>query len=445
MGASSSNYNPIFEQIKNYYLFQKKIELILKYGNNPYFDSTKQTNDIEPIYIIDGNWIKKWKSKSYYYIAKDSFDKIEMGIKPKNEQYLIQEMDNILQNLTKVITQFNLPIRYNSAQYNSFISRNMLNDEDFECLVNEKTYKLFKKQTFRWPWEKKDLKIKGSITDRIIYLFIKERFNIKILYHGILEAERELIQLTANSLIIKNNEKNIEKSLKIFNELKNYFKTCDTITIIDYFNNINIGFYQSKRINLENGLSFTLKNEVLTLKYLEKEKRIQDINFQNVNKIRRIGLVNVGATCYMNATLQCFINVDSLIRYLLTESNYYKIINNLKKCELSSAFCELLVNVCCDENIINNYKPQKFKDIISSKNPLFQGINANDSKDLINFLLEEMNHELSSLNIQKENDINRNIQINQTDKNMVLSYFKNEFTKNNNSIICQLFFLFVRI
>ena len=422
MGASSSNYNPIFEQIKNYYLFQKKIELILKNGINPYFDLTKPTIDIEPIYIIDHNWIKEWNSKSYYSIPKESFDKIEKDINPKNEKYFLQEMDSILQNLTKVIFQFNLPLRDNSAEYNRFISRNMLNDEDFECLVNEKTYKLFKKH-------KKDL-----------YLFFKERFNIKILYHGILEAKKELIQLTANSLIIKNNVINIEKSLEIFNELKNYFKTHDTNFLIKNFNSLNIGFYQSKSVQLGKRLSFTLKNEVLTFKYLEKEKRIQDIHFQNVNKIKRIGLVNVGATCYMNATLQCFINVDSLIRYLLTESNYYKIINNLKKCELSSAFCELLVNVCCDENIINNYKPQKFKDIISSKNPLFQGINANDSKDLINFLLEEMNHELSSLNIQKENDINRNIQINQTDKNMVLSYFKNEFTKNNNSIICQIFF-----
>ena len=148
MGASSSNYNPIFEQIKNYYLFQKKIELILKYGNNPYFDLTKPTIDIEPIYIIDRNWIKEWKSKSYYSIPKESFDKIEKDINPKNEKYFLQEMDSILQNLTKVIFQFNLPLRDNSAEYNRFISRNMLNDEDFECLVNEKTYKLFKKKNF---------------------------------------------------------------------------------------------------------------------------------------------------------------------------------------------------------------------------------------------------------------------------------------------------------
>ena len=41
-----------------------------------------------------------------------------------------------------------------------------------------------------------------------------------------------------------------------------------------------------------------------------------------------IGLENIGATCYMNATLECFINVDPLTRYLLNESNYYQIINN---------------------------------------------------------------------------------------------------------------------
>jgi hypothetical protein len=122
-------------------------------------------------------------------------------------------------------------------------------------------------------------------------------------------------------------------------------------------------------------------NQVIT-KY-KKEKKANNLNFANINNCKLIGLANIGATCYMNATLECFINIDPLTRYLLTESNYYQIINNTGAFELSSAYCDLLANVCLDESGISYFKPRIFKEVISWKNPIFEGVNANDSKDLI--------------------------------------------------------------
>ena len=354
----SSNVDLIADQIKNYYIFQTKIELLLKKGINPFYDST--SNEIETIYIINKKWIQKWKEMAYYDVAKDSFDKIDA----KNEKMLIKEVNNICKDLKKnVLKFFNLPLEDSKSEYKRIISRNMLNEEDFECLVNEKTYKLFKKMDdfFTWPWGKKVLYIEGIITDQTIYLLYEEYYTIKIFYYGLLEMENELIQLTANCLIIEDTKINTNQSEKSFKQFKNWLIENDTNTIIEIFNNKNMGFYQSKNLVLPSGLPFTLKNENLTLKYLEKEKRTNDINFQNVNKFRKIGLVNVGATCYMNATLQCFINVDSLTRYLLTESNYNNIINNINKCELTSSYCELLVNVCVMTKllIIMNHKNLK--------------------------------------------------------------------------------------
>ena len=80
----------------------------------------------------------------------------------------------------------------------------------------------------------------------------------------------------------------------------------------------------------------------------------------------------------MNATLECFINVDPLTRYLLNESNYYQIINNDRVYELSSAYCNLLASVCLDESVNNYFEPHNFKEVISWKNTLFEGVNAND-------------------------------------------------------------------
>ena len=90
----------------------------------------------------------------------------------------------------------------------------------------------------------------------------------------------------------------------------------------------------------------------------------------------------------------------------------------------------------------NYYEPQNFKDVISWKNPLFRGINANDSKDLINFMLEEMNQELIKLNPKNNNNnnLNNTMQINQSNKYSVLQAFKFGFAKNNDSIIAKNFF-----
>ena len=95
-----------------------------------------------------------------------------------------------------------------------------------------------------------------------------------------------------------------------------------------------------------------------------------------------IGLQNIGATCYMNATLQCFSNIQNLRNNLLEK---YEILEkNKNKYKLSFALAEVIKNLW--ENLdINYYAPQYFKDIISEMNPLFRGIAANDPKDLVLF------------------------------------------------------------
>jgi hypothetical protein len=92
-------------------------------------------------------------------------------------------------------------------------------------------------------------------------------------------------------------------------------------------------------------------------------------------------------------------------------------LKNRQKCKVTVLLTYLLYHVCCDPNVVKYYEPNDFKNTISWKNPLFKGINANDSKDLINFMLEEMNQELCHLT-HKLNDNNQrnNIQINQIDK-----------------------------
>ena len=51
--------------------------------------------------------------------------------------------------------------------------------------------------------------------------------------------------------------------------------------------------------------------------------------------------------------------------------------NNSYLYELTSCYCEVLLNVCKKD--IKYYKPEKFKQIISKKNPLFEDMQENDS------------------------------------------------------------------
>ena len=98
------------------------------------------------------------------------------------------------------------------------------------------------------------------------------------------------------------------------------------------------------------------------------------------------GLKNVGATCYMNATLQCFSNIDKIRTELI---NKYL---NAKDKELTFALAEVIYNLWekLDER---KFSPKKFKEIIGNMNPMFKGIGANDPKDLILFILMKIHKE----------------------------------------------------
>ena len=85
------------------------------------------------------------------------------------------------------------------------------------------------------------------------------------------------------------------------------------------------------------------------------------------------------------------------------------------------------------------YSPNSFKETLSRENPLFQGIEANDSKDLINFLIERFHQELNEMNNNIQNNNNNN-NLDQTNENLMLNTFIQEFKRNYNSPISNYFY-----
>ena len=136
---------------------------------------------------------------------------------------------------------------------------------------------------------------------------------------------------------------------------------------------------------------------------------------------------------YMNATLQCLSNTKKLTEYFLEDfknDNSNKIMTN--------EYYKVIKNLWNRENNNKSYSPNSFKEILSKENPLFAGIQANDSKDLINFLIERFHQELNIVNINQD-DLSQ-MSTNQMNELSMLNTFVLDFRQKFNSPISNLFY-----
>ena len=189
--------------------------------------------------------------------------------------------------------------------------------------------------------------------------------------------------------------------------------------------------YQSSLEKLKISLDKEKKN-------IEKEKK----RIENYNIPIEIGLRNIGATCYMNATLQALSNTQKLTEFFLTKYKYEPNNNNKK---MSNELYKVLFNLWDDTKKKGEYPPEDFKKALSEENPLFAGVQANDSKDLINFLLERLHKENN--NPTKSNNQNPNgfMNTNQLNEMECLQAFLQDFFNTNQSIISDIFYGICRI
>ena len=155
----------------------------------------------------------------------------------------------------------------------------------------------------------------------------------------------------------------------------------------------------------------------------------------SIKKNHANGLENIGATCYMNATIQCLANIEQLTKHLLKPKNLKNIESNKYKFKLTNSYVRVLNNLWLN-NRISYYSPDDFKNVISEMNPLFAGIQANDSKDLVLFLLETMHNEL---NTAKKTNI-PSYNLNQYNYEKTFELFSKYFAENYLSVISNLFY-----
>ena len=298
------------KQIKYYYLFHKKIYNIFNFELNSFFKYPEKTllnkifandiNALEDFYILDIKWINKWKKYSQYDSAMLNLNDIKEDLddEEKFKKKIKERCDDMI--LTGEINNSE-EFKPSQIEYNSsgqiFIHKIYYNLEDFDCLVDEKTYDLFQEISDISFFKKKEsFSIRGIISDKMIALLIKDERKIKFIFHGGKNDNINLLQLTAdfnktnnikpfNILGIFNDyplwkyetfiEENIRK--KKAEELINQFINLD----IEKENNIDV-FTETKAIY------YTLYNDNLNKKKINNSCGQKSRNIYGQTEIKKI-------------------------------------------------------------------------------------------------------------------------------------------------------------
>ena len=174
-------------------------------------------------------------------------------------------------------------------------------------------------------------------------------------------------------------------------------------------------------INNQADLNHNYQGEINKLQKILKEKEGKLNILQTENQKYKI-------------TLQSFSNTKELRDYFLKK--FDKSDPNKK---MSNAFHEVILNLWNKINNGKSYAPHNFKNVLSELNPLFAGIAANDSKDLISFLLERFHQETNIIDNQNIND-NMISNADQLDEIKMLTIFSKDMMARYRSIISDLFY-----
>ena len=475
---------------KNYKTSSKKSTKKKEATNKIIEDKTEKNNKQNHISEIKSEKINKNKLESKN--EEKNIDKIKKYKKKniKNNDENKSDYQNNNENndkrKQKLIEEFYLLDKYDSIKN---INKSNINDNEELIYIyfynSENKFKkdLYKRKDFNDKYEFISIKNGDSVFK---LLFPKYKYENKQIDEDILEEiecspffERFEIILNIEkykkiSLIkINNSNNNVEYNLVVENikEKKISFiynngynnMTSNSINInISYKNKIaqnnklndNKNIFKSdfqKELNKNNEIVNNNNNNINI--FNKNENQINIIQNQNIinNKyfFPLVGLSNVGSTCFMNAILQCLIHTPELSNYFLNE--YPKDKNQLNernknaqsKGEISEAYYEIIkeIYILSQKKPIlknNSYSPENFKIILGKNNSEFSRYEANDSKDLILYLLQTFHEELNYFgdqiipsNIPKPNNSFREYTFN---------YFSTTYNMTNCSKISQLFY-----
>ena len=451
--------NPNLKGMMSLYYFNEYLKSLSKYNGihkcNYYLLNTEYIEEYEKIYQYNFLQNKFKKNKNIKEFIENKIRKNEFNGTLTEKQITIFILSSSIQKINEELNKKDFEKVFKQDEPN-LLELKFKQGQNVESLfyydklriINKKIYiSLFIEDN-----NQKNNYAKCFFIERIVIIKLSEYLNeIKYIY--------ELGEFDENNIFEP-------KYILIYNSKEDFY------THLNYFkSNIKkLLLADLKFSENNNSLSLNINGKKIGLiidisikiDYMKKIPYKPIINIQKKNKNLKedfnnpplIGLQNVGATCYMNATLQCFCQIEKLVSFFKYNSQIKEIIekykNNSEDC-LTISFKNLVENLWPSiEEYTNNknnhqnsnnkyFAPYEFKLKISKMNPLFEGAQANDSKDLVNFIIMTLHQEL---NKSKENINSKlsNINIDQTNMESVFQYFAKNFTQENQSIVSDIFY-----
>ena len=334
--------------------------------------------------------------------------------KPINENYIQQ-----IQNLNKLLNQKVEENTKIKKDYDNAIIEIKKYENEKLKLVEENNKKMTEMQQMKQTYENEKLKF-------------EQKNNKKI-------TEMQQMNQAYENEKLKFVQENNNKMTEI-QQMKQIYEN-ENLKLKQENNNKMTEIQQMKQIYENEKLKFVQENnnKIAEMKKIY-EKEINELKEQiKQTEPILVGLDNIGATCYMNATLQSLSNTKGLTDYFLKKYKYNKEDNNKL---MSNEYYTVLSHLWNINYNKKSYSPNSFKDVLSRENPLFAGIAANDSKDLINFLLERFHQELNIIDVNENININYNLinQNEQLNEQKMLNLFFVDFKNKFRSIISDLFY-----
>ena len=392
---------------------------------------------------------------------KEKDDKInDLNIKYKTIQMELEKEKNVYNKSILKESEESKKIYQNAMVEQDKLKKQLNEKEKMVISLNEKIKKLeFLKNEEKVKFEnecnikRKELneqisKKEKEINDKISFLEDKENMidaenkNLINNKKQIEELKKEYERLINENKKLENQFK--EKQMRIIQNNSNINQNQNSLSINvpSYQNNNYCNINQRQIINqgFQNSIYNPIPNRI-PIPLPPKEKDLLEI----YKEPTLIGLNNIGATCFMNSTLQCLSQTKSLTNYFLKGSKYNMIMNNniakqnKNLPQLTPVYLKLIKKLWDKNKKGTSFSPNEFMETVEKMNPLFKKGQAGDSKDFIIFILEQIHKELKRP-INPQNQL-IDQPLNQYDRDNAFKYFMNDFQKEC-SIISDVFFGF---